>query len=375
MLLVLFISGPSWANPDGYTLSDLEILSQEENHEEFFKHALDVRPSQRLDSWRSMVSNMADLFSQKILSKDEVTVIDFKKIETLYQWPSLKQDDVFKSRRNDIGFRYLQKCLKMSSPCWADFKAFWENDSSDPEVGYKLAEVTAGFSNPVIARWTLLEQALKSSLSEFYCQKPFVMESLWAKLEMDYIRLGTQGELTRKIDQTIHPDCLPALNKEARARVYYPGKDGDRELGYQILKAQNKAEKPLSDFFHAIYLLEKPSQGELFNYAWNGMKELGSSQERREAVLREMRKLDPLPDQLIGSLDQFKKKAILSHFKANFPEYLDFYTSQCVHFYGGKASFPKGNPTMHCQDLMRSELAPTLLDQGQIKRFQEVHKI
>ena len=192
---------------------------------------------------------------------------------------------------------------------------------------------------------------------------------------MDYVRLGIQGDLTRKIDQTIHPDCLPALIKEAHSKVYFPAKDGDRELGFQILKSQNKAEKGLTDFFHALYLLERPSQGELFNYAWNGIKELGSSPDRREDVMREMKKLDPLPDQLLGSLDQTKKRAILNHFKANFPEYLDFYNTQCTHFYSGKGSFPRGNPTMRCQDLMSSELAPVLYDKYQIQRYLDVRKI
>lgn len=375
------MSTDSWGNSSSassqlYTLADLEILSQEENYREFFKHALDIRPSERGDAWKSMVSKMADVYTQNVLKGDSVDSKDFKQIHELYTWPTLKADEFFRQRRGEIGLRYLQKCLKLSSPCWSDVKAFWQADQEQPELAYKLAELIAPHKDASpIALWTILDPALKSTYSEFYCQKPFVMQTLWSKLELDYVRLGPQGDLTIKIDQTIHPDCLPYLMKEAKNRVYHPDAVTDRELGFQILKSQKKADTTITDFFHGLYLLEKPSQGELFNYAWNGIKELGSSPERRDAVMKEMRKLDPLPDELLGSLDQVKKRAVLTHFKQNFPEYLDFYVKKCVDFYGGKAQFPNGNPTMHCQELMSSELAPQIFDQYRIKQYHDVRKI
>jgi hypothetical protein len=223
--------------------------------------------------------------------------------------------------------------------------------------------------------WTFLQVALKSPLSEFYCQKDFVLETLWVRLEEDYAKLGTSGDFLIKLDQTLHPDCLPSLNKEARLRIYSPKRETDRELGYQILRSQAKADPRLMDFFQVIYLLERPSQGELFNLAWNRLKELGGSRIRREVVLDELRKLDPLPDQILASLDETKRRAILRHFRDHFPEFLDFYASQCIGFYGGKARFPNGNPTMNCNHLMGSELGGQVLGPARVREFEAARKL
>ncbi len=373
LLFMVYFSLQVWGN--SYTLADLEVLTAEEGHEEFFKHALDIRPSERQDAWKSMVSKMGDLYSRKILQKVELNRTDFHKIEQLYSWPTLKLDDVFRLRRQEIGLRYLKSCLKSENPCWNELKAFWEKDKTDADTAYKLADLTLGLPDSPISTWTLLDVALKSPLSEFYCKKEFVMDALWGKIEIDYVRLGPEGDLMKKIDQTIHPDCIPVLVGEARKRLYHPPKVFDRELSFQILKSQSKADQAVTDFFYTVYLLDTPSQGELFNYSWNRVKELGGKMNRREAVLKKLKGLDPLPDAILSTLDQTKKRVVLGHFKTYFPEYLDHYTDQCVKFYGGKGSFPSGNPTLHCQEFMNSELAPLIIDDFKIKKYQEVRKI
>lgn len=177
------------------------------------------------------------------------------------------------------------------------------------------------------------------------------------------------------IDQTIHPDCLPVLIGEARKRIYHPPKVFDRELAFQILKSQSKADQSITDFFYTVYLLDNPSKGELFNYSWNRVKELGGTVTRRENVLSKLKSLDPLPDAILGSLDQTKKRVVLNHFKTYFPEYLNYYSDQCLKFYGGKQTFPAGNPTIHCQDFMTGDLAPTIIDDYKIKQYLEIRKI
>lgn len=373
LLFMVYFSVQVWGN--SYTLADLEVLTAEEGHDEFFKHALDIRPSERQEAWKTMVSKMGDLYSRKVLQKVELNKADFHKIEQLYNWPTLKLDDVFRLRRQEIGLRYLRSCLKSENPCWSELKAFWEKDKTDADTAFKLADLTLGLPDSPISTWTLLDVALKSPLSEFYCKKEFVMDALWGKIEIDYVRLGPEGDLMKKIDQTIHPDCVPVLIGEAKKRLYHPPKVFDRELSFQILKSQSKADQGVTDFFYTVYLLDTPSQGELFNYSWNRVKELGGKMNRREAVLKKLKSLDPLPDAILSTLDQTKKRVVLGHFKAYFPEYLEHYTDQCVKFYGGKGSFPSGNPTLHCQEFMNSELAPLIIDDFKIKKYQEVRRI
>lgn len=374
LLFIMLFPFSSWSGSP-YSLTDLEVLVGEENTAEFFAHALDIRPSERQDSWKAMVSKMGDVYTRKIIEKTEIERKDFLGTEKLYDWSALKTDDVFRMRRSQIGLRYLKNCLKGDSPCWNDLVAFWEKDKTDPDTAYKIAELTSGLKGSPLSTWTLLDVALKSPLSEFFCKKEFVMSALWGKIEIDYVKLGPDGDLMTKIDQTIHPDCMPVLIGEARKRLFQPPKVLDRELSYQILKSQSKADQEVTDFFLTVYLLDNPGQGELFNYSWNRVRELGGTVARREKVLRTLKGLDPLPDAILGTLDQTKKRVILNHFKTYFPEYLDFYTDQCVNFYGGKGSFPSGNPTVHCQDFMNSELAPKVIDQIKIDQYQNVRKI
>lgn len=374
-LLMTFFLSSFLAQATTYELADLEILVQEGAYSEFFAHALDIRPSERQDKWKAMVIKMGDGLGQKILKQTEITKKDYVQIEELFNWPTLKADDVFRLRRNQIGMSYLKTCLKGENPCWNDVKSFWEKDKSDTDTAIKIAEMSLSYPNSSIATWSLLETALKSPLSEFYCKKPFVMDALWGKIEMDYIKLGVEGDLMVKIDQTIHPDCVPILVQEARKRLFSPPKTFDRELSFQILKSQLKADQSTMDFFYTVYLLENPSQGELFNYSWNRVRELGGTVTRRELVLKKLKSLDPLPDSILASLDEKKKRVVLNHFKIYFPEYLDFYSDQCIEYYGGKGSFPSGNPTMQCHNFMKSELAPQIIDQYKIKRFEEVKKI
>lgn len=375
ILTVLSFGGPLPSPASPYTLEDLEVLAAEDGHEEFFKHALDIRPSERQDAWKAMVSRMADTFSRKVLSKSEISKEEFTRIEDLFGWPTLKTDDIFRARRQTVGLRYLESCLKKSSPCWNEVKSFWEKDKSDPDTAFKLAELGSTYESSPIPTWDFLEVALKSPLSEFYCKKNFAMNTLWAKIEMDYVKLGPEGDLLVQIDRTVHPDCLPSLINESHKRLNHPPKVMDRELAFQILKSQSKANLEISDFFYTVYLLDNPSKGELFNYSWNRVKELGGTVARREKVLEKLKKLDPLPDTIFSTLDERKKKVVLMHFKAYFPEYLDHYTDQCVDYYGGKGSFPAGNPTMHCQEFMSSELAPLIIDDFKIQKYESVRKI
>jgi hypothetical protein len=358
-----------------YTLADLEVLTQEGNYSEFFAHALDIRPSERQDAWKGMLSKMADGYGRQILAKSDITKAQFKQIESLYGWPALKADDVFKLHRQDIGLKFLKTCLKTSDPCWGDVKAFWEADQKDPDVAFKMAEMTLPFEKRSVPTWTYLDVALKSPLSEFYCKRDFVLEAVWTKLEIDYIRLGTSGDFLKKIDATMHPDCLISLNQFTNKKLLKPDKVTDRELAYQILNAQGKVNPQLMDFFYTVYLLENPSQGELFNYAWNRLHDLSKNMSRRDEVLRKLKNLDPLPDEIFSSMDETKKRTVLSHFKNNFPEYLYFYTNQCLLYYGGKTTFPNGNPTMKCQDLMNSPQASGLVGEDKIRQFKQIRSI
>lgn len=364
----------SWAKVD-YGLADLEVLVSEGSFDEFFAHAHDVRPSERQDAWKGMVSKMADGLTKKITRGSEVSKQDYQQVERLFHWPSLKDDAVFRGRRQEIGLSYLKHCLKTETPCWKEVKAFWEADSTDADTAFKLAEIIVHKTDSPIPVWTFIDVAVKSPLSEFYCKKDFVLDAVWGKLEIDYIRLGQQGDFLKKIDSTVHPDCLRPLNERAKNQLLRPNRSSDREMAFQFLHAQGKTDQATTDFFYAVYLLENPSKGDLFNLAWNRLSELAKTPARREVTLSKLKALDPLPDELFASLDLAKKRAILNHFNLSFPEYLLYYSDQCVSYYGGRKTFENGNPATRCQDLMNSELGLQYLGKERVDEFNRVRKI
>ena len=373
LFTLIFLGGNSWAA--AYNLADLSVLAQEGSYQEFLDHALDVRPSERGEEWKSMVTKMALKHANVTLTQSPVPKIAFKKTESLYRWPVLRQDDVYRARRTEIGVRYLKNCLASETPCWEDLQSFWKEDSSDPDMAVGLAEMIKDKKDAPYTLWTLLERPLRTPFSEFYCKKDFVMKTLWEKLSLDYLKLGVNGNFLTKIEETIHADCLPTLVSESKKRVVSPDNEGDRELGFEILKSTGKADQKLRDFFYTLYLLEHPSQGELMNLAWNNLNQLGKSSDRRERVMEQLKNLDPLPDNIMGSMDETKRRVVLRHMKANFPEYFDYYSEQCVSYYGGTKKFSRGNPTMKCESLMKSDLAGELLPASKIEQFQSVKKI
>lgn len=356
-----------------YNLDDLKVLAQEGSYKEFLNHALDVRPSLRQEDWKNMVVEMSHLYTKNILAQKLIDKQDFEKIEYIYSWPALKTDELFVARRHEIGLRYLKQCLGANT-CWQEVKDFWEKDKTNPETAYQLAELTKPYEGFPISQWDFLTHSVKSTLSEFYCKKDFVQKEIWSQLEQIYIKLGPKGDLLKRLDELLHPACLTPLNELTQKKLYTPDKSSDRELAFQILKAQFKATTKLEDLFYTIYLLEKPSQGELFNYAWNRVKLLSTLPTRRDAVIEAFKTLDPIPDEIFASLDEVKVRAIYKHMNDNFPELVTYYFNQCKAYYSGTKTFPNGNPTLHCKEFVQSPRGTALLDPILLGEFKTILK-
>lgn len=373
LLSLLFLIPPS-ALGVTYNLDDLKALAAENSYREFLNHAMDVRPSLRQEEWKSMVVKMSNLFAQNLLGQKKIEKSDFHKIENIYSWVPLKTDELFVARRHEIGLKYLRDCLGENNSCWDELKGFWEQDKSNPETAYRLAELTKPYPNFPISQWDFLTHAVKSTLSEFYCKKSFVQKEIWTQLEDIYIKLGTKGDLLKQIDALLHPACLTPLNDLALRKMHNPQKNSDRELSFQILKSQFKATTRIEDLFYTIYLLEKPSQGELFNFSWNRVKLLSTLPTRRDAVIETFKTLDPIPDEILSSLDDLKVRAIYHHMNENFPEIIDFYFKQCKAYYSGSLTFPNGNPTLRCKEFVESPRGASLIGTQLLSEFKAIFK-
>lgn len=358
-----------------YTLADLEVLSQEGNYTEFFQHALDVRPTERQELWNKMVLKMSEKMLQDLLKKNEIKKSDFQMVEKISTWPTLKSDEFFLQRRQDFSLKYLENCLKKAPACIGDLNLFWEHGPHNADTAIKLAEFAFQYKELNLNPWNYLSLALKSNLSEFYCRKPFVLDEIWKKFDSIVLQQKSDIKILKSIDNTVHPECLKSFNPFVKNKLLTPQGPTERETAFIILRSQGKINSKDEDFFYSVYLLERPSQGDLFNEAWNRIKDLGRQVEKRESVISQLKKLDPIPDEIFGSMDQLKRKVVLKHLKLHFPEFFNFYIQQCFAYYSGKGQFPNGNPTLNCQKIMESDVAPELFTADQMKTYKALHSI
>ena len=165
-----------------YTSEDLEILKKQNNHLEFLNHALDIRPSKRNKKWEEMVQEMATGFIASTLSKKQISKHHFQFIENLLSWPSLKNDEFFLIKRNQFGYKFIDKCFKEKEKpqiCQKLLLQFWYNHK-DPELGIKLGHIIQK-QNLSIDSWQFYDKATKSPFSNFFCKDQNLKTALFKK--------------------------------------------------------------------------------------------------------------------------------------------------------------------------------------------------
>ena len=360
---------------DKYSMADLEILAQEKGYTEYFAHALDIRPSERNERWKEMTILMAENWAKTIKQKAEPTIEDYQQIEKLFLWPTLKNNEFFRPLRFRFGISYLQNCFRAESwnKCWPLLKNFWEADPTDPDTALQMVELVQKFrpQEEIFDYWPWLKVALNSPLSEFYCQKEVINDLLWEKIRIEWIKVNKDGSLHKKLQSMVHQDCMKGLTKYAAQKLSPLSSALDREQAFAILKGEKKLSALQTELFYIYFLMDNPSQGETFNYAWNHLQELGKSSPKRDQLLSKIKSESTLPDETMNSLDEGKRRIVLKEIHKQFPELLQYYGKSCLGYVSGSQTFEQGNPTLYCKQIIESGLAPELFGPeltGQIKR-------
>jgi|GEM_PF-6602466 len=345
---------------ENYTLKDLESLIRQENDEEFFDHIYDIRPSQRGETWQSLVKKGSDLTSARLLSLEKINPSDLSKLQKLQKISIIRDDDLFHARLIDILKKYFSDCSsKKSSRCHSEAYQFWIQTKQSPEMAGLIFDLIDKNKLTPKEQWGIISKFTTNSASEFLCQRPNVLESIWEKITLDLLLL--KKDYLLYFDQNFHPQCQKIILMESSKRLLEPKSKSDREISYLVLKSLMKISETQKDFFYLAYLLDNPPRGDLFNYAWNNMIDLKKDAKRRENALSLFRNLSSFPDEIITSVDQKKSKTILVQMKENFPELLSLYGRLCLDYYLGKKQFPDGNPTANCSKLIESPYALDVL--------------
>jgi len=352
-----------------YSMADLEALEKEQSHAEFFAHALDIRPSERNDYWKTMVQNMGEGLLKSMVSKNRLEPSDFKQMEELAGWSVLRSNEFFRLKRQEVAMRWFNQCFTedstAGSPCWQDVLTFWEIGRQEPDLAGRLLTLLTprlplsvpDIENPahraraMVTPLFILTPVIRSPLAALQCKKTEVQQVVWDSLRHEWLNNIKGKTFSAVLKELAHADCWPALVPVAHAH-WASGADTETlTLSYLILKSQQALTALEKDLFQLHYLLGSPARGETFNLAWNRVQQLSMLPSQRDAIMAVLKRWHPLPGNLFTDLDLAKRRTVARHLQRYFPEYLDHYAHTCVEFFGGKRRFPQGNPASHCHEL------------------------
>ena len=337
-----------------FSMEDLSILKTQKNFKEFLAHALDIRPSKRNKKWEEMVQNMATGHISSVLEKKQFSKDNFSFIEALLSWPTLKTDEFFLIKRNKFGVNYLKKCFKEEKnkkACTKKLQYFWYNHK-DPEVGLKLGQIIQKMNLPIEA-WPFYAKAASSRYSNFFCKNEFLQRALFKKLSLTLEKSDiSEKNQIQAVNKLVHSNCWGPFLKLLRKSLF-SDQQIYREQAFKILDIKKFISQKEKDSFLTFYVLKGPMVGQIFNQAWNTIKELGQSYTRRNQVLEKLKEMDPLPDDIFALTNLNKKKTLIEFLYQNIPEYFGIYSKICLSYLKG-AKFRRGNPTLYCKEFFKA---------------------
>lgn len=352
----------------GYSMQDLQVLEQNKDYREFLNHAMDIRPRDRISPWGEMVQSMATGYLDFLTQRNDFEKETFDYLEQLTRWPSLRDDEFFHLRWQRYGLRSIRHCIKRAymddshktshhlslGKCYQQLKRFWHSTPKNPDLGIQVAQIVEQI-RPGSNLWPYYQYSAKSYVvASLYCQRADIKRWAFRELHEQLTSRNLHGkQLKEVINQNLHADCWNELQGDLKRILYGPRPQ--QISAFLLLEAKDELETTEKDFFLTRYLLEGPKVGRLFNLAWNQLQEMSTDFKRRQAVLDRLLSLDPLPGVIFSGKNSQQREVLLDHLSATFPEYLESYARTCLDYMEGKREFPRGNPTIECQELFMAQ--------------------
>ena len=357
-LVILLIVASHLVLAQGYSIADLEVLDQQNRFQEFFNHIYDPKPTTRGKAWRELYISMLDKFFQRLNEASDIKLDQWRLFEKLAQEKIIQSDEFLVQKRNTTLLKYIKT---FEDPKVRLNKAtdLFKNLGSPKELGVLFA---AEFKASVDG-YIFLKPMAQDSFGEFYCGKGAHYELLKLKIKNEFAY--------KKI--SLHRDCQAAFIKTLK-----------KEMDSKIL---------VSDFWKLEYLHRKKSLSakEKANYHLSKMlnarsfddinwkdslsvlKNLKKNQKLREEILDIIKRHDPLPDKIFMAAEKRDRKiAFLRMLRDHYPEYIDYYSKECLAYYKGSKNFPSGNPTPYCKAYFKNALSAKSSPPGVVDQFYKI---
>ncbi|MCR9204120.1 MAG: hypothetical protein NXH75_06060 [Halobacteriovoraceae bacterium] len=361
--LYLFSSVPPLTHVKAaYSLADLEVLRDGNNYQEFFQHAKDILPTKRDKHWQDMLSNMASDFVDNLRRRKKFDQSSFKKVESLAKWPEQRRDEFFQVKRQAYAIDYFKACLSSltgdnpapsKTQCQKQMISFWTNSSKEVETAYQMLLLQVGFF-PGQKTWRYLQTIVSSQVSNIYCERPIVKEAFLDRLHDLDLEQENRSSLQFKIKGMATEECWKNINPNLLSAIDELPTRESLNL-YRIGNILQILPKETQNLWLVRYFLESPTPGKTFNQAWNVLSKLSQNYDGRMKVLNRLLKYDPLPGDVFSIHDKKKRRIMTVYLSENFPEYVQKYASTCMNYLTGNQTFPRGNPTKECHDLIQMD--------------------
>jgi hypothetical protein len=364
ILVLAFLWTPNHAcaeqNPP-YTMADLEVLQERQNFEEFFQHARDIRPSARGKAWTTMVQAMSESYLRKLLQRPFISDKDFNVINMLSDWTTVKAYEGFLILRNKFGKKYFSHCFKVQvdkNDCYRKALEFIKRTPDQAQLATDIGHIIYQqrlllATEQVVGMdlWPFFEKMAAGPYGEFYCHRPYFRDEVVKSIKRSIDPEDNDKQRLNKLNQIAHQDCWLKLIPYFKDKLY--SDSFQQDLAYSLLKSKKSLTADEEREFLMLYLLNSPRKGELMELAWKQLKEIGKDFSKREQLLEQLKKKDPLPGKIFAMPSDKQKLVIIKALALNFPEYIDHYASTCLSFLEDGDKYPNGNPTVECRDLFR----------------------
>ena len=356
------------SGPALYQMDDLEVLAQDHAWEEYLKHALDIRPSERQGRWKELTSKVAARMVQELQQAADFSDAAWAKVQQAANLQVLQDDDIFQLQRALWGQAYFAYHWPRGEK-GHDFLAhqlaeFWQGTPSTPqtlEAAAKLGELLQTTSSGPAASssvdaWPLWARIVQSDLAHLYCTRPSTQRALVARL----------AEATTELEawHLARPSCWQAAVNVLKQQL------ASHKYAFYILDKLDLLNRPERSTYLVNYLLQDSPNGPTYDQAWGAVQELGKDYALRQQVLAQIKAQNILPDQIFKQANPRRTQAVLRHLQANFPEYITYYLTTCLAYLQGTRAFAQGNPTMYCRDFYEQAKSDHLINEGLQSSFE-----
>lgn len=370
------ISAPIRANT-AYEFTDLEILSKQGPYAEFFEHIYDIRPAKRDEAWLKLARSTSEKYVRQLLERKKIDDETWQQLQEIAGQYYNKENDALSMAMASYGLALVRSCFqnKQFSECYQLAKEVLAT-KNEVQLAHDLGKLVHDhqLKSPhekghlVEKVWPFYAVMAKTTISEFYCDKDYFQDIVLSKINEE-IQNKKATELKNTVFKLVHQDCWKKLASSIKDQLKQS--HSEPEL-YRILMETDSLGPDEMITYSIIYLIQRPSQGSVLERSWSNLMKIKEDYTKRQEVLTQLKKLDPLPGKIFASSDDKRSLVIVKNLANFFPEYVDHYVQTCMKYYASEVDFPNGNPTMECNGLFDMAKKIDILPELVQKRYEQI---